>query len=241
MGTWTQFSVCNEKEMLLLSNTTGVKMEDLACISVNPSSAYRMLQDMVDLKEGDVVIQNGANSMVGICVIQMAKLRGIKTINIIRKQRPDFESLKSKLTAIGANIVYGDDDVGKPEFKKLISTLSKKPKLALNCVGGNTVTEMARLMEKGGVIVTYGGMSMKPVTIPTGSFIFHDITTRGFWLSNWVKQNPDKRGEMFKEIIKMFKDKKLELWTEKAKLEDYKQAIKKTHLQRDKKIIFDLN
>jgi len=125
--------------------------------------------------------------------------------------------------------------------KKLISTLSKKPKLALNCVGGNTVTEMARLMEKGGVIVTYGGMSMKPVTIPTGSFIFHDITTRGFWLSNWVKQNPDKRGEMFKEIIKMFKDKKLELWTEKAKLEDYKQAIKKTHLQRDKKIIFDLN
>jgi len=82
---------------------------------------------------------------------------------------------------------------------------------------------------------------MKPVTIPTGSFIFQDITTRGFWLSSWVKDHTDKKAEMLAEIIKMFKDKKLELWTEKVKLEDYKQAIKKTSQQNSKKIIFDLN
>jgi len=146
-GTWRNYVVCNEKDMTALPSASGVKLEDLSCLTVNPSTAYRLLRDIVDLKEGDVVIQNGANSMVGLCVIQMAKNRGIKTINIIRKQRPDFDALKGKLTSLGATVVVGDEDVGKPEFKKSLSNL-KKPKLALNCVGGNTVTEMARLLER---------------------------------------------------------------------------------------------
>lgn len=33
---------------------------------------------------GDVIVQNGATSMVGQCVIQLAKSRGIHNINIIR-------------------------------------------------------------------------------------------------------------------------------------------------------------
>lgn len=36
--------------------------------------------------EGDVIIQNGANSMVGLSVIQIAAARGIKTLNIIRRR-----------------------------------------------------------------------------------------------------------------------------------------------------------
>ena len=32
-------------------------------------------------------------------------------------------------------------------------------------------------------MVTYGGMSMQPVSIPTGLMIFKDIRAHGFWLS----------------------------------------------------------
>ena len=35
----------------------------------------------------------------------------------------------------------------------------------------------------GGTMVTYGGMSLQPVTLPTSLFIFKDLTLRGFWLS----------------------------------------------------------
>jgi len=35
----------------------------------SPPSAIRLLEDMVHLKEGDVVVQNGANSIVGQVVI----------------------------------------------------------------------------------------------------------------------------------------------------------------------------
>lgn len=31
-------------------------------------------------------------------------------------------------------------------------------------------------------MVTYGGMSKKPVTVSTSSFIFKDLSLRGFWL-----------------------------------------------------------
>lgn len=63
-----------------------IPMEYLASISVNPATALRLLEDFESLKEGDVVIQNGASSMVGSCVIQIAKQRKIKTINILRNR-----------------------------------------------------------------------------------------------------------------------------------------------------------
>lgn len=35
-------------------------------------------------------------------------------------------------------------------------------------------------------MVTYGGMSRRPVQVPTGKFIFNDLIYRGFWLTRWV-------------------------------------------------------
>jgi trans-2-enoyl-CoA reductase len=58
-----------------------------ATVSVNPCSAYRMLRDFESLQPGDVVIQNGANSMVGLAVIQMARAMGVKTVNVVRSDR----------------------------------------------------------------------------------------------------------------------------------------------------------
>lgn len=43
-----------------------------------------MLQDFVPLSPGEVILQNAANSSVGQSVIQIARLRGLKTVNVIR-------------------------------------------------------------------------------------------------------------------------------------------------------------
>lgn len=50
-----------------------------------------------------------------------------------------------------------------------------KPKLALNCVGGNSATNLLRTLLHKGVMVTYGGMSREPVQVPTSAFIFKVI------------------------------------------------------------------
>ena len=57
-----------------------------------------------------------------------------------------------------------------------------KARLALNCVGGQSSTELVQTLCKRGVHVTYGGMSLKPVITSTSALIFkgkysqHDTT-----------------------------------------------------------------
>jgi mitochondrial enoyl-[acyl-carrier protein] reductase / trans-2-enoyl-CoA reductase len=81
-GTWRQVARYNADELVRIPNDVPVPYA--ATLAVNPASGYRMLRDFVDLKPGDWIIQNGANSMVGLSVIQMAREMGIKTINICR-------------------------------------------------------------------------------------------------------------------------------------------------------------
>ena len=84
-GTWRTEAVTKVDDLIRVPNDIPVSYA--ATLAVNPCSAYRMLRDFESLKPGDVVIQNGANSMVGMAVIQMAKHMGVKTINIIRNNR----------------------------------------------------------------------------------------------------------------------------------------------------------
>ena len=49
-------------------------MDGAATMMINPASALRMLEDYVALGEGDWVVQNGANSAVGLALIQIARV-----------------------------------------------------------------------------------------------------------------------------------------------------------------------
>ena len=49
-------------------------MDGAATMMINPASALRMLEDYVALREGDWVVQNGANSAVGLALIQIARV-----------------------------------------------------------------------------------------------------------------------------------------------------------------------
>lgn len=128
--------------------TKEVPVEFAASIRVNPCTAYRMLLDFETLKEGDSVIQNGANGGVGKAVIQIAARRKIKTVNVVRK-RENFNEVADELYRLGATLVVSDEDLVKVPFMR--DVLAKKigeqlPPLALNCVGGDNATNMSRYL-----------------------------------------------------------------------------------------------
>ena len=52
----------------------------LAMLTVNPPTAHLMLSEFVTLEPGEWVIQNAANSGVGEYLVQLAKIRGLKTV-----------------------------------------------------------------------------------------------------------------------------------------------------------------
>ena len=51
-------------------------------------------------------------------------------------------------------------------------------------------------------MVTYGGMSRKPVSLATSHLIFKQIQLHGFWMGQWNEQQgrSEARMEMYKEV-----------------------------------------
>uniref|UniRef100_A0A493TEQ8 Enoyl-[acyl-carrier-protein] reductase, mitochondrial n=1 Tax=Anas platyrhynchos platyrhynchos TaxID=8840 RepID=A0A493TEQ8_ANAPP len=185
LGTWRTQAVFPEASLLQVPSD--IPLLCAATLSVNPCTAYRMLADFESLAPGDSVIQNAANSGVGQAVIQIAKATGIRTINVVR-DRPDLPKLVERLKALGADHVITEDMLRKPEMKEIFKSIPK-PRLALNCVGGKSTTEMLRHLQPKGTMVTYGGMAKQPVTVPVSAFIFRDVRLRGFWMTQWKKDH----------------------------------------------------
>jgi len=237
-GTWRTDAVVPEEQLQKISKD--IPLHYAATLSVNPATAYRLLADFQKLQQGDTIIQNGANSMVGQSVIQIAKARGIRTINVVR-ERNGHADVVSHLKSLGGDIVVTDKYIRTPDYKRLISDIPK-PKLALNCVGGDVAAEIARNLADGGTLVTYGAMARQPVALPNSLLIFRDIAHKGFWLTKWVKEHSKvEREAMINDLVKLVSDQKLRLYVEAYKLSDFEQAMKRNiEPYRGRKFVLEL-
>lgn len=205
-GYWQTHSVQQGETFYKIDND--LDMNAAVQLKVNPCTAYRMLKDFYPLQPGDTIIQNGANSAVGVYVIQLAKLWGIRTLNVIR-DRPGIDKIVQELKEYGAQEILTDNDIGNIEKMTPILKNYGKPKLFLNCVGGKNAINCQRLLDQGGCSVTYGAMSKQPFSVAATSLIFKDHKYVGFWVSRWYQQRePDRKDEivsMLGEIGNMFK------------------------------------
>ncbi|KAL3530660.1 hypothetical protein ACH5RR_009982 [Cinchona calisaya] len=187
-GTWQTYVVKEQSVWHKIDKS--IPIEYAATVTVNPLTALRMLEDFVDLKSGDSIVQNGATSIVGQCIIQLARDRGIHTINVIR-DRVGSDEAKQKLKKLGADEVYTESQLEVKNIKNLLVNMPE-PALGLNCVGGNAASLVLKFLRQGGTMVTYGGMSKKPITVSTTSFIFKDLSLRGFWLQKCLSSDKAK-------------------------------------------------
>lgn len=182
-GTWRDEVVAPEAGFLPLPEMGPLSaevIEQLGMSVVNPVTALLMLDSFVELSEGEWIVQSAANSAVGGYVIQLAKQRGIKTINVVRR-----EGLDEELYAKGGDVVLIDG----PDLAEQIAhaTGGEPVALALDPVGGDTYTRLTNSLGVGGTIVAYGMLSGKPATLNTGMAIFKDTRNRSFWLAKWYE------------------------------------------------------
>jgi trans-2-enoyl-CoA reductase len=240
-GTWRTHALASEDNVLKVSNPEGLTPIQVGTVSVNPCTAYRMLKDFEDLKEGDWFIQNGANSGVGRAAIQLGRLWNLKSINIIR-DRPsasETESLKAELLDLGATKVVTETELMDREFTEKVKEWTnggrEEVKVGLNCVGGKPTQAMVKCLSNGGHLVTYGGMSKQPISLPTSALIFKDIKFSGFWVSRWSDRHPEEKKRTVDEILEwtrrgQFKDvpvQKVE-WNWETEVETLKGAVQGT-------------
>ncbi|TSK34908.1 Enoyl-[acyl-carrier-protein] reductase, mitochondrial [Bagarius yarrelli] len=209
VGTWRTAAVFSEDDLVTVPSD--ISILSAATIGVNPCTAFRMLSDFESLMPGDTVIQNAANSGVGQAVIQIAAAKGVHTINVVR-DRPDLQQLTDKLRAMGATYV-----------------VCPRPKLALNGVGGKSATELLRHLQTGGTMVTYGGMAKQPVTVPVSALIFKDVKIRGFWVTQWKRDNKQYDGVlrfMLDELCTLIRAGKLTApYCSEVEIKDFHKAL----------------
>ncbi|KAF2115681.1 enoyl-acyl-carrier-proteinreductase 1 mitochondrial precursor [Lophiotrema nucula] len=214
-GTWRTHASASTDQIVKLEEGVreGITAIQAGTVSINPCTAYRMLKDFVELKEGEWFVQNGANSGVGRAAIQLGKAWGLKSINIIRARENDKEkedALKQSLYDVGADVVITDAELQSQGIKDMSKEWTnggrEKIRLALNCVNGKAATAMAKLLSSGGAhFVTYGAMSKQPLTIPASMLIFKDIHFDGFWVSKWAERNPEEKKTTVEDVLNMIR------------------------------------
>jgi trans-2-enoyl-CoA reductase len=160
----------------------GIDPLQAAMLKVNPATAWRLLTGFATLEPGSWIVQNAANSGVGRCVIAVAKELGLRTMNLVR--RPE---LIDELLALGGDVVVTDDDAGMEAAK---AAADSKPKLAFNCVGGESALRLMNLLAPEGIHVTFGAMARRPLTVPNGLLIFKNLQLRGLWITKWIEGAP---------------------------------------------------
>ena len=97
----------------------GLDLKQAAMLRINPATAQLLLEDHVALNPGDWVIQNVANSAVGRHLIVLAKARGWRTINVVRR-----EDVAAELRALGGDVVLTD---GPDLAERARATAGNKP------------------------------------------------------------------------------------------------------------------
>lgn len=230
LGTWQDYCVAESKDLIPVP--MGITIEEAAQAFINPPTALRLLNDFVPLKAGDWVIQNAATSCVGRCVIQLAKIYGYKTINVVRdaNQADDLKKL-------GATCVITLDQI--KQIKDF--TEGALPKLALNSMGGDFALGLIKALDENGTMVTFGAMTGEKVRFPTRELIFKNIQLRGFWMDRWMRLRPTlEKKACLQQIFSWIQSKKLILPVDATySLEQWHQALQ--HAQAGKlkgKVLF---
>ena len=189
-GTWRREVVTRANAFDVIDRD--VPVHEAAMLTVNPCTAYRLLEDN-DVREGETVVLNAATSGVGRALLQLARDRGIHTIAMCRPRRSAeaTEEVFESLRADGASVVVPDVEGKMLRLDAKTRELATRARFGFNAVGGYSAQTMLRLLQPNAssVMVTYGGMSKQPLVVPTGAFIFKDITLRGFWLTRWLERD----------------------------------------------------
>ena len=191
---WTQKRKVKAAELLKI-DTESENLFQFAMLKVNPATAALMLRNYVELKPGDWIIQDAANSGVGHCVIRLAAKSGVKTINVVRR-----ENLIAPLQGIGADAVLIGADNLAGQVNQI--TGGDGVRLAIDAVAGQTSLELASCLVDGGVMVNYGMLSGEPCMVMPDWIVFKHLTLTGFWLATQLRDMPREQIEsLYKELI----------------------------------------
>jgi len=231
IGTWASEMSADAAKLVPLPNDADP--QQLAMLTVNPPTAALMLSEYVTLAAGEWVIQNAANSGVGSFLIQLAKLRGFKTVNIVRR-----ESALQGVLDMGGDVALVDGTGLAKRVRE--ATQGAKIRLGIDAVGGTATDRLSACLAESGTLVNYGLMSGEPCQVSAKAFVFNDITLKGFWLARWFRHaSRADQAKLYGELGQLIAKGTLHARIQKTyPVAQIKEAVAAAHAgERDGKIL----
>ncbi len=231
-GTWADQVVVPVRNVVPMSDEADALQ--LSMIGINPVTAYLLLNRYVSLMPGDWIGQTAANAAMGQYIIALAKLAGVKTLNIVRR-----EEAAERVRQWGGDRVVLQGDNLHEDIEKALD--GKRLSLVLDTVGGTSVGELAKSLKTGGSIVVYALLSGQFPAIPPGEFIYRGLSLHGFWLINWIRNAPRREiQEIYQKLGDLVADGSLSAAVEHVyPLDQFKEAFEQSlKSNRSGKILF---
>jgi NADPH:quinone reductase-like Zn-dependent oxidoreductase len=230
-GTWSEKVVVAEHDIVEVSEADPLQ---LGMLSINPVTAHLLLDSVNRTDIGDWIGQTAANSAVGKLVVTLAKRRGLKTLNVVRR-----DDAAEEVRAVGGDVVL----LSRPDLATDIARELGADKLSLviDPLGGTAASDLIASLKFRGVAVSYGSLLGPPSGVSSADLYAREVRYTGFWLGNWYSRAP--RHEISKTLsylARLVADGELSVPIEATyRLDDHHKAFDHAGASgRDGKVLF---
>jgi NADPH:quinone reductase-like Zn-dependent oxidoreductase len=149
--------------------------DQLALTMVNGLTAFLLLEDYARAKPGEWIIQNGANSSCGRYLIALARMKGVRTVSLVRRAE-----LIDDLLALGADAVLVDSGDPDDMAEQVGLATAGAPVVAgIDCVAGAATVTVARCLAPGGRVINYGFMTGEACHMAFQDLFLREVTLQG--------------------------------------------------------------
>ncbi len=171
-----------------------VEFDDAAAMGLAYLTGYLALTRRGELKEGDVVLVNGASGGVGLASVSLAKALGAKTV-LAGLTTP---SKAGPVSAAGADSIIdlsGDDLKDNMRSQIMAATDRHGVDLAFDLVGGEVFDATLRAIANEGRVVVSGFTSGTIPAVRTNYLLLKNISVVGSTINYYIKQGSPLVGE----------------------------------------------
>ena len=216
-GSWQEYVVRPVESLIPVPDS--VSTEAASQFLVNPGTVLGFL-DELQIPQGKYLVQSAAGSVLGRQLIQLAKYKGIKTVNLVRRKE-QIEELK----AIGADVVLWTEEPNVDLGAAIREATGGEGAYAgVDAVGGSLTGHLQAGLRDNGVLLVYGALSGITFEGRVLEVLTRNVQIRGFWLNKWLEKK--NVAEVFGELIQLLAEKVIVPYNgEKFELSQIKEAL----------------
>lgn len=202
-GTWQEFVIGRSNQFISVPD--GVSDVQAALI-LNPLTCFVVLRNILNIDEGQWVLNTAASTNIGQLLIQFARIFKFKLINLVRDNNSE-----KHIKSIGAEHIINT------ERDDLISVVER---LTNGCgvngiidpVGGSIGSLAAKILKFGGKMVLFSNMSTQMVCVDPMEFISKKLTMVGYTSKHWLNEHSyDEKADVINNIFDLIQKGSLTL------------------------------